>query len=418
MKRLTRCLAVASALAFVSGAALGVTLPYDEDFSGGIGDWTGSAALNITGDQGADGQDTNFATVADPAGVTTLPISGSPDNVWFLTYAKLTQAANGDLPPTLGTDTAAAFYVTNDGTLRVNDGDTWVDAGSANNVTAGEWTGIAVHIDYAAGWDIYKATGGPGSTLEKLNTAPLAINSGFTGIAAPRSVVIDNAVSFDNVVASLGTATVDGSVASVKIRDEQDGSSSQPIAGRWIAGVVPVHGYTTEGSLVDKLGTELTVGMKNTDRLRFYHDGTEQIYTLSGGFWGQANLKFPAKGETLWRWYAAARDQISFYDGDFHPEVAAAAEFAQSVSVPIAADGWTTRRWTAAGSVTAEAAGLTAAVCPAGSILFTIPAGSFEFDRSEMVGSAWQPPHTLSHGDLIWIQTPVGTAAGLTWTIE
>lgn len=361
---------------------------------------------------------TAIGSITDGA---TLDIDETADtyaNVWFYCYTKVT--AQSSEPSALDTE-HAGFYLTSANVLRAwNEGSGWVDVQSGVNASA--WNGIAVHLDYVSDtYDLYwvAVTETYGTKLSKINSSPLAMHGTPTELS---EIEISGTTLIDDLAVSEGSTTNGTkSLADVKIRSE----SSIP-TGRWIASVVPNHSYTAgtpSANLLGQLGLELAAGMDTSDKIRFYENGAEQQYTLSGGAWGKSLGdtnpvdKEPKPGEMIWRWYAADPAQYTFYSETANPDVAEAAVFDQPDtldSVTVVENGWTARRWTAAAKEPVSA-GLNNTVCPDGSYLYTIPRGSYQFTRRQMVSGAWVPAVNLQPGDQIWIDRGSDGQGSQTW---
>ncbi|MBT3191889.1 MAG: hypothetical protein HN341_04975 [Verrucomicrobia bacterium] len=433
MKQLTRSMALASALAVIAGAAIGATtLPYSTNFTDTAGTaladpWTGAGGTaQIVADAGADGS-ASSASVSD--GIT-LGVSGAPANVWFQTYAKLTEFGTqpDDFATTPDATTVAAFYLY-DGNLYANHDTAWVNLGA---VAADTWKGIAVHLDHGnETWDIYK-TDSHGTVMAKLNTSqePLAMNSQATAVNDLSSVVVEGTVSLDDVALALGTTTA----ATDSFDELRPCTEAAQAADEWILGAVPNHSYGAGDNTLDVgdlLANELKIGLTNGDMIRFFGQEGFERYVLSGGEWSRDSAigplpaaKTPDSGAVMWRKYASAPPaRVTFFSETFNPDVIETESYTHNPSVTVRGTdnaGWTASRWTATSAPTPAAAGLNpgsgANECPEGSELFQISEDSPTYKRATSVGGSWAGDvSNFSKNDTIWIK--LNKTADITWTV-
>lgn len=422
MKRLTLCLAVVSALAFVGGAALGTTaLPYMTNFNATAGaEWT-AASIVIDSANGPDGA-TNFATVVDG---TMLDITDNDyGNAWFHCYTKMTTFPAGFHPDPITNETSSAFFLGDDGNLYANSNQTWTSVQTGLSTNGGQWLGIAVHLDYTTDqWDIYTTTNF-NTAMTKRNSSPLAMNTD-AGNVDLTNVVVEGTVSLDDVALARGTTTVDtDTFTSLKPRTEVAQSSN-----RWIICAVPLHSYSDPNDNLDGvLGNELMIGMSQDDSIRFYGTNGYQVYNLAGGAWtgeGAAPLPgtiTPEAGEVMWRRFASDTPaRVTFFSETFNPDVIDAISYAatdvilQGTNIAGSA-GWNVRRWTTTTTKTPSGSGLDLATCPVGSRLYQITLGSARYKRSDMIGTDWRGEVTpFAKGDTIWIY--LNDAGTNLWTV-
>ncbi|MFT5473373.1 MAG: hypothetical protein ACI9OU_000211 [Candidatus Promineifilaceae bacterium] len=152
----------AAAVLCVTGTAFAaVNLPYADTFdvpfvvadpytqTGGPGTITASTAVPHPG----AGTGTSSLCISN----TTLNLAitdGKYSNVWIQVYSK---PVTGASDPTVAA-VSGAFYVQDDGTVRVWNGTAWADADTG--VAAGTWVGFLIHVDHGNNlWDLYANNG-------------------------------------------------------------------------------------------------------------------------------------------------------------------------------------------------------------------------------------------------------------------
>jgi len=131
-------------------------------------------------------------------------INSPYSNVWYHCYAKV-RAHTNDAVVEVETE-AAAFYVTENGTVYARSNTTWVPFPSVvSSITS--WIGFSVQLDFEnRKWNLYTTTNSyvHGTPLKRINTDPLVFNSTYPSNGEQLSKVeITGETYLDSVVLAL-----------------------------------------------------------------------------------------------------------------------------------------------------------------------------------------------------------------------
>jgi len=412
------------------GAA--VSLPVSEGFEGSTGAGWSTNDAGVTYQSG--GVSNNYLSMTNDGGVATLTldVSGSPSNVWWRGFAKVTlYEADSEPSSTDLAGSAAAFYVNaSSNIVMVNGASAWVTNLTQLSNPTSSWVGYAVHLDYVADkWDLYvDTTGTTNGTLEQWNSSALdfyTANSGFTQLVVKGETRLDAFNVFAGY-GSVGTA----SPATVAFGN-RTGATNQ-----WYVSHVAEKTYGAgEGALDAQLGQDLAAGLGEGDKIQFYTSDGWQIYELKGGEWlglGGAEVDYePAPGTVFWIQYATNRDEFTLFDPAWLPATLEEEEIlgaGSSVDLASTVDGgWTALRWTVDKTKSIASIGLPTGSgenqLQPGTEVFVVPYRAKTFMRATYTASGFvaKPASAsmpqVSHNAVIWIKAPAGFA-GATWTVD
>jgi len=270
----------AVAMFLIAGMTLGSTsLPYASGFEGA---WTASDPWTAGG-----GVATDPTHVSGSQGVSitndSLTLSMTPatyTNVWMQVWARPVVGASDPAVSSV----SGAFYVRDDGALRVYTGGSWTTIGTGLPISGNQWLGFIVHADYVENsFDIYYTSGSYGTNMVKMNASPLAFAAAATQ-ATSFGVESGDKAYVDAMGASKGFVPVSLTSASNVRAHEFAAAASSPNF------LLPVYstGYTVAGQnlLSTLLGNDLRTGMQTGDEIKMYGTINEYwTYQISGGAW-------------------------------------------------------------------------------------------------------------------------------------
>jgi hypothetical protein len=418
------------------GAA--VSLPVSEGFEGSTGaGWsTNDAGVTYPADTPLVGDNYLSMTNDDGVATLTLDVSGSPSNVWWRGFAKVTlYEADSEPSSTDLAGSAAAFYVNaSSNIVMVNGASAWVTNLTQLSNPTSSWVGYAVHLDYVADkWDLYvDTTGTTNGTLEQWNSSALdfyTANSGFTQLVVKGETRLDAFNVFAGY-GSVGTA----SPATVAFGN-RTGATNQ-----WYVSHVAEKTYSGGGSnLVGQLGSDLASGLGEGDKIQFFISGDWHQYELTDGEWdaqgGAENPAtfYPAAGTVFWIQYATARDEFTVFDPNWLPATLETNVILTSSSTIGLKEGhaengagWTAVRWTVDKTKSINSIGLedVELALESGTEVFVILADSPTFKRAIWDGSKFVPRPVaanapqVSRNAVIWIKRSASDTAEKTWTVN
>ncbi len=433
---LTLGIMVAAASAWGDPVPLPVSESFESEVSMGAGWSTANAAVSYPS-PGLVGAGNLSMTNGAGTATLTLDVSGDPKNVWWRGFAKVTL---NDGPSASDVATAvAAFYVNSESNLVMRNGANWVTNATSLTDPDTKWIGYAVHLDYnAKQWDLYvDRIGDPDADLDKVDESPLAFNTDVATPTAFSNFIVKGEIKLDEVSVSRGGAPVGvnsaASIAPATVSYEED---------VWYASRVPVHGQVDDAARLSGLaGDLLKEGMRPGDKIKLFVDGWQQYSLNAAGNWIRDSeaVTLPenlvlSPNSGIWRRFdTPVAPGLAFFAEAYNPETVAEQTYAPPSGIDLrttnhtASAGWTMVTWTSTETRSLAGAGLTPAGVPGlpeGAVVFTIPAGSGRWYRSQFSGGAWTrygapSVDQIAQGEQVWVYLPTNPVAeSLNWRIQ